>query len=298
MGHAMTSVLLRAGHVVAVWDRTPSKAMDLVSEGARLATSPADAARGAEVALSSLSDDHVVFEVVRGVRGERDSAERADREPLIRGLAPGAVHMSLSTISPTMSRQLDEAHRAAGQSYVAVPVIGRPDAAERGELVLLAAGRDQDLERCAPLFDVLGRKVYRLGDRVEHANVMKLSANLVMASLLEVFGEAYALAESHGLEAHRVLEVLKDTMLSPQAIAAYGGRVANREFEPAGFRLKLGLKDVDLALSAAETVALQIPFASALRDRFIAAVADGLEDADWAAVSRTLTYKAPQSVNA
>jgi 3-hydroxyisobutyrate dehydrogenase-like beta-hydroxyacid dehydrogenase len=295
MGHAMTSVLLGAGHVVAVWDRTPAKAMDLVNEGARLATSPADAARGAEVALSSLSDDHAVFDVVRG---GLDSAERADREPLIRGLAPGAVHVSLSTISPTMSRQLDEAHRAAGQSYVAVPVIGRPDAAERGELVLLAAGRDQDLERCAPLFEVLGRKVYRLGDRVEHANVMKLSANLVMASLLEVFGEAYAIAESHGLEARRVLEVLKDTMLSPQVIAAYGGRVANREFEPAGFRLKLGLKDVDLALSAAETVALQIPFASALRDRFIAAVAHGLEDADWSAVSRTLAYKAPRSMNA
>ena len=269
----MAGRLLRAGHVVAVWNRTPAKAADLVGEGARLATFPADAARGAEVVFSSLSDDRAVLEVVRG-RG--DSPEVADREPLIEGQAPGAVHISLSTISPTMSRQLEEAHQAASQRYVAATVIGRPDAAERGELVILAAGRQEDLDRCAALFDVLGRKVYLLGDQVEHANVMKISANLVMASLLEVFGEAYAIAESHGLDAHRVLEILKDTMLGPQAIAAYGERVANRAFEPAGFRLKLGLKDVDLALQAAEIVALQIPFASALRDRFIAAVAHGL----------------------
>jgi 3-hydroxyisobutyrate dehydrogenase-like beta-hydroxyacid dehydrogenase len=287
MGRAMARNLLRAGHEVAVWDRTPAMAEKLVSDGARLAWSPADAAREADVALSSLSEDHAVFAVVLG----GGAADRPDREPLIRGLAPGAIHVSLSTISPAMSRQLDEAHRAAGQRYVAAPVLGRPDAAEHGELVLLAAGQHEDLERCAPLFDALSRKAYLLGDRVERANVMKLSANLVAASLLEVFGEAYALAESHGLEARQVFEVLKDSMLAPQAIAGYGERIANRKFEPAGFRLKLGLKDVDLALSAAETVALQMPFASVLRDRFLVAIARGLEDEDWAAVATTLPHK-------
>jgi 3-hydroxyisobutyrate dehydrogenase-like beta-hydroxyacid dehydrogenase len=287
MGRAMARALMRAGHEVAVWDRTPAMAEGLVSDGARAATSPADAARGADVVLSSLSEDHAVFAVVLG--GE--PADRRDREPLIRGLAPGAIHVSLSTISPAMSRQLDEAHRAAGQHYVAAPVLGRPDVAERGELVVLAAGQDGDLDRCAPLFDALGRRVYLLGDRVERANVVKLSANLVAASLLEVFGEAYALAESYSLEAQQVFEVLKDSMLAPEAIAGYGERIANRQFEPAGFRLKLGLKDVDLALSAAESVALQMPFASVLRDRFLVAIARGMEDEDWAAVGRTLPHK-------
>jgi 3-hydroxyisobutyrate dehydrogenase-like beta-hydroxyacid dehydrogenase len=284
----MARVLLQAGHAIAVWDRTPRAAEDLVKEGARLARSPADAALGADVALSSLAEDHAVFAVVLGNRG---SADRPEDESLVRGLPPGATHVSLSTISPSMSRQLDEAHRAAGQHYVAAPVIGRPDAAERGELVLLAAGPNEAMKRCTPLFDVLGRKTYHLGSQVEHANVMKLSANLVIASLLEVFGEAFALAESHGLSAMQLLEVLMDTMLSPQAVATYGERIANLRFEPAGFRLKLGLKDVDMALSAAEAAALQLPFASALRDRFLVAMARGLENKDWAAVARTLPHK-------
>jgi 3-hydroxyisobutyrate dehydrogenase-like beta-hydroxyacid dehydrogenase len=289
MGHAMARVLLRGGYEVAVWDRSPAKGEDLVKEGARLATSPADAAREAEVALSSLPDDRVVSAVVLGDDG--DVADRADREPLIRGLESGATHASLSTISPAMSRRLDEAHRAAGQRYVAAPVVGRPEAAERGELVLLVAGQDQALEGCKPLFDLLSSKTYRLGSQVERASVMKVSANLVMASLLEVFGETFALAESHGLGAMQVLGVLKDTMLSPQALASYGERIAQGRFEPAGFRLKHGLKDVDLALSAGEAGALQLPFASALRDRFLVAMAQGLGDKDWAAVARTLPHK-------
>jgi 3-hydroxyisobutyrate dehydrogenase-like beta-hydroxyacid dehydrogenase len=104
-------------------------------------------------------------------------------------------------------------------------------------------------------------------------------------------GEAYALAESHGIGANQVLEVVRDSMLSPEVIADYGERIANREFDPAGFRLKLGLKDVDLALQVAEDAALPLPFASALRDRFLAAIARGLEDKDWAAVARTLPSK-------
>ncbi len=289
MGRAMAGALLRAGHTVAVWDRTPAKAEALASDGALVATSPAGAARGADAAFTSLSDDYAVVDVVLGGAGSADGSLQA--EPLIRGLAPGAIHLSLSTISPTLSQLLDEAHRSAGQRYIAAPVIGRPDSAERGDLALLVAGQDEDLDRCAPLFDAIARRVYRLGRSVEHANVMKLSANLAMASMLEVFGETYALAESYGLHARQVLEVLKDSMLSPQTIASYGEKIASQQFEPAGFRLKLGLKDVDLALDAAEGAALQTPFASALRERFLVAMAQGLQDRDWSAVSRTLAHK-------
>jgi 3-hydroxyisobutyrate dehydrogenase-like beta-hydroxyacid dehydrogenase len=288
MGRAMARVVVRAGHTVAVWDRTAEKVDELEEEGARRAASPADAARGADVVLSSLSDDHAVFDVVIGSHGP---ADRPEREPLIHGLGRGAIHVSLSTISPSMSRQLEVAHRAAEQRYVAAPVIGRPDAAERGELVVLAAGEDEALDFCTPLFEVLARKTHRLGSQVERANVMKLTANMVMASILEVFGEAYALAESHGLGATKVLEVLRDSMLSPEAIGGYGERIANRQFDPPGFRLKLGLKDMDMALYAAEEGALQLPFASVMRDRFLVAIARGLEEKDWAAVARTLPFK-------
>jgi 3-hydroxyisobutyrate dehydrogenase-like beta-hydroxyacid dehydrogenase len=288
MGRSMARNLMRAGHTVCVWDRTPARAEELAREGAIAAGSPADSARGAEAVLSALSDDHAMSSVVLEDHGPAGGVEQ---EPLIRGLAPGAVHVSLSTISPTFSRRLAEAHRAAGQRYVAAPVVGRPEAAERGELLVLAAGEDEAVDFCAPLFAVIGKKTHRLGAHAERANAMKLAANLVMAALIEAFGEAYALAESYGLGAGHVLDVLKDSMLRPEAVGAYGERIARGQFEPAEFRLKLGLKDIDLALDAGEEAALQMPFASVLRDRFLVAMARGLEEMDWSAIARTLPHK-------
>jgi 3-hydroxyisobutyrate dehydrogenase-like beta-hydroxyacid dehydrogenase len=261
---------------------------ELSREGAIGAASPADAARGAEVALSAVSDDHATHAVVLG---EHAAPGEVEHEPLIRGLAPGAVHVSLSTISPSFSRRLADAHRAAGQRYVAAPVVGRPEVAESGELVVLVAGEDEAVDICSPLFVVLGKKTHRLGTHPERAHAMKLAANLVMAAIIEAFGEAYALAECYGLGAGHVLEVLKDSMLRPEAVGAYGERIARGQFEPAGFRLKLGLKDIDLALGAGEQAALQMPFASVLRDRFLVAMARGLEEMDWSAIARTLPHR-------
>jgi 3-hydroxyisobutyrate dehydrogenase-like beta-hydroxyacid dehydrogenase len=286
MGQAMARNLLRAGHSVAVWDRTPSKAEQLASgDGARVATSPADAGRDAQAVLSMLADDLAVLAVVLG------EGRGAQSEPLIRGLAAGAIHVSMSTIGPATSKTLAEAHGAKQQRYVAAPVLGRPESAERRELVILAAGAEDATDACAPLFDALGRATHRLGVQPERANVAKLAANLVLASAIEVLGEVYALAESYGVGAPVLLGVLKDTVLRSETLAGYGKRIADAQFEPAGFRLKLGLKDVDLVLAAAEAVALAMPTASVLRDRFIEAIARGLEDKDWSAVARTLPHK-------
>ena len=283
MGQAMAQRLLRAGHSVTVWNRTRGKAEPLTDDGARIAASPAEAAQGAQVVLSSLANDDAVTAAVLGNASAPD--------PLIAGLAPGAAHLSLSTISPALSKRLAQAHDGAGQRYAATPVLGRPDAADRGELVVLAAGPEALLDECQPLFDALGKKTHRLGPEPERANLAKLSANLVMASMLEVFGEAFALAESYGLEALQLLGILEDSMLRPEALDGYGKRIASQQFEPAGFRLALGLKDVDLALAASEAAALQMPFASVLRDRFLVAMARGLEGQDWSAVARTLPHK-------
>ena len=283
MGQAMAQRLLHAGHSVTVWNRTRGKAEPLTDDGARIAASPAEAAQGAQVVLSSLANDEAVTAAVLG------SASAPD--PLIAGLAPGAAHLSLSTISPALSKRLAQAHDAAGQRYAAAPVLGRPDAAGRGELVVLAAGPEALIDECQPLLDAIGKKTHRLGPEPERANLAKLAANLVMASMLEVFGEAFALAESYGLEALQLLGILEDSMLRPEAIDGYGKRIASHQFEPAGFRLALGLKDVDLALAASEAAALQMPFASVLRDRFLVAMARGLEGQDWAAVARTLPHK-------
>jgi 3-hydroxyisobutyrate dehydrogenase-like beta-hydroxyacid dehydrogenase len=284
MGRPMARNLLRAGHSVTVWNRTRSKADELAaSDRARVARSPAEAAQDAQVVLSSLANDEAVIEAVLG--------NGSAGEPVLAGLRPGAAHLSLSTISPALSKRLARAHADAGQRYAAAPVLGRPDAAEHGELVVLVAGPEALVEESQPLFDALGKETHYLGLEPERANLTKVAANLVMASMLEVFGEAYALAESYGVGALQLLGILEDSMLRPEALDAYGRRIASQQFEPAGFRLELGLKDVDLALAAGEAAALQMPFASVLRDRFLVAMARGLAGQDWSAVARTLPHK-------
>jgi 3-hydroxyisobutyrate dehydrogenase-like beta-hydroxyacid dehydrogenase len=286
MGYPMARLLLRAGHTVAVWNRTSGKAEALSkSDGARVASSPADAAWGAEAVLSMLADDDAVRATVLG------EGKVPMPEPLISGMPPAAIHVSMSTISPALSKELAEAHASNVQRYLAATVLGRPEAAEDGQLVVLVAGSDAAVSTCAPLFDVLGRSVHRLGFHPERANAAKLACNFVLASIIEVLGEAFALGEGYGIGAPALFGILRDSMLRPETIAGYAERIAEARFEPAGFQLKLGLKDMDLVLGAAEAHALPLPTASVLHDRFLVALAQGLEDKDWSAIARTLPHK-------
>jgi 3-hydroxyisobutyrate dehydrogenase-like beta-hydroxyacid dehydrogenase len=284
MGRPMARNLLRAGHTVTVWNRTRSKADKLASEdGALVAESPAEAARGAEILVTMLADDAAVGSAVLG---EGDDAP----EPMVAGMAPGAIHASMSTIGARMSRHLAEAHARRGQRYVAAPVLGQPSAAEQAHLIVLAAGADDALDACRPIFEVLGRETHRLGALPDRANVVKLASNFVLASMFQAFGEAFALVEGYDIGGSKLLDILERSMLSTQTLDAYGRRIAEGNFE-AGFRVPLGLKDVRLALEAGEGVALQMPLASVLRDRFLVALARGLDDKDWSAIARTLPHK-------
>jgi 3-hydroxyisobutyrate dehydrogenase-like beta-hydroxyacid dehydrogenase len=197
----------------------------------------------------------------------------------------------MSTISPDGSRRLADAHAAAGQLYVAAPVIGRPDAAQRGELTILAAGKPQAIEKSRPIFNVLGKQTRVLGDEPTKANVAKLGVNFVLASILEVLGEAYALVESHDIDDETFLSIVNDSLLKSPVVGAYGKRIAEDAFEPAGFRLALGAKDVRLAVETGEAAAVPMPVACILRDRFVAAIAEGFADDDWAAVGRASTVR-------
>lgn len=277
MGAAMASRLLDAGHRLVVFNRTKEKAAPFAARGARVAETPADAARDVDALVTMLADDAAVEEALLGENGAASTLGR------------GRAHMSSSTISPECSRRLASAHAAAGQRYVAAPVMGRPDVAARGELTIVAAGAPEALETCRPVFEVLGKRTRVVGDRPEKANVVKLGVNFVLASILEVLGEAYALAESHGIDDLTFLEIVNDSMLQSPVIGAYGRRIAEDEFEPAGFRLALGAKDVRLAVETGERAAVPMPLASVLRDRFVAAIAEGFGDDDWSAVGRAST---------
>jgi 3-hydroxyisobutyrate dehydrogenase-like beta-hydroxyacid dehydrogenase len=272
MGSGMAANLLKAGHNLTVWNRTRSRADELQSRGARVAATPAEAAR-AGIVITMLADDHAVESAVFSDSG------------ILRALPPGGIHISMSTISVALSTRLAEAHHAAGQSYVSAPVLGRPEAAAVAKLLIIAAGSPDCIARVQPLFDVMGQKTNVVGPNPPSANVVKLCCNFFIASIIESLGETFALARKSGIEASKLLEVFTSSPATAPLVATYGAIIAEGKFTPAGFALPLGLKDVRLMLAAADSAGAPLPIANLLHDRFLTAIARGLSDKDWSAIA-------------
>jgi len=270
----MAQNLLRAGHEVVVWNRTPSKAEPLTSAGGKPAKTPGEAAQAAEIVITMLADDHAVSSAVLGAEG------------VAQELARGAMHVSMSTISVALSQKLAEEHAARGQHYIAAPVFGRPEAAAAGKLFIVSAGPKDAVERAMPVFEAMGQRVFGFGDKPEMANVVKLSGNFLIAAVIESLGEAIALTRKYGIKPQEYVEFLTDTLFAAPVYKTYGGLIANQNHHPAGFRMRLGLKDVKLALAAAEAVDAPLPLASLIRDHILTALARGMEDLDWSATAK------------
>jgi len=281
MGAAMAANLLKAGHEVTVYNRTPDKARALSSLGARVATRVADACRG-EAVITMLSNDEVVHSVVFDGGGVLASADS------------GAVHVSMSTISVGLSARLATAHAAARQRFVAAPVFGRPEAAAAAQLFIVAAGARAAVDDCAPLFNAMGQKVFYLGVESTAANLVKLSGNFLIASVIESLGEAMALIGKAGIDQRTYLNLLTSTLFNVPLYKNYGGLIVEQKFEPAGFAAALGLKDIHLTLAAAEELRVPMPLASLLRDRFLTLLARGGEALDWSAIARLSAADAGQ----
>jgi 3-hydroxyisobutyrate dehydrogenase-like beta-hydroxyacid dehydrogenase len=273
MGQAMARNLLKAGHHVIAYNRTRSKAEELAAEGAEVAETPSAACRG-EAVLTMLADDRAVEGVVLGDDG------------ILAALGPSKAHISMSTISVALSERLAEAHGKAGQVYLAAPVFGRPDVAAAGKLFVVAAGAADAIARHQALFDAVGQRTFVIGESAAAANVVKLSGNFLIAAVLENPGEAFALIRKSGIDEQRYLDILTSTLFSAPIYKTYGGIIAEQRYEPAGFKMSLGLKDIRLALAAAEAKATPMPIASLVRDRFLAGIAQGEGDADWSALAR------------
>ncbi len=271
MGAVMAARLCQAGHEVTVYNRTKERMQPLVAQGAKAAHSVAEACAG-DVVCTMLADDLAAAEVVLSPAGVVDA------------LKPGTVHVSCSTISVAMSREIDDAHARKQQGYVAAPVFGRPDAAATGKLFVVAAGKQSALEHAQPLFDVLGQRTFAVSDKPEHANLVKLSGNFLLATVIESLGEAMALAEKGGVDRHQFLDLLTSTLFNVPVYKNYGGLIADRKFEPGGFSVALWHKDLRLALEAAEELKVPLPLAGVVRDRYLALEARGDGHLDWAAV--------------
>lgn len=274
MGSAMARNLIKAGHVLTVYNRTRSHAEPFASLGATVADTPAGAASDAEALITMLADDAAVESLVL----EPGNA--------IAALPAGAVHISTSTISVGMSRRLDEMHRARHQHYLAAPVFGRPDAADAAKLFVVAAGPADQIERCRPLFEAIGQKTFVAGEEAQAANVIKLAGNFLITTVLESLGEVFAFGRKFGVDPHAFLDILTNSLFTAPVYRSYGSMIASDKFEPAGFKLPLGLKDNRLLLAAAEEAQVPMPMASLIHDRFVAALAQGLGESDWAAIAR------------
>jgi 3-hydroxyisobutyrate dehydrogenase-like beta-hydroxyacid dehydrogenase len=279
MGSAMARNLLRAGHQVAVYNRSREKAEALASEGARAADSAADACRDSQAVMTMLADDRAVEQIVLGENG------------VASGLAGGAVHISSSTIGTALARRLASEHARRGQGYLSAPVFGRPEAAASRKLIVVVAGPSELVELCRPLFDAIGRQTSVAGSEPWQANAVKLCGNFMLASMIEAFGEAYATLRKADVDPHVFLEIVNSLFASP-VYGNYGRIIADEQFSPAGFALKLGLKDMRLALETAEECAAPMPLASLIRDHFLSAVAQGQAELDWSSVARVLARNA------
>lgn len=279
MGAGMAANLVKAGHEVAVYNRSPEKADALCLHGARLARTVAEACRG-HVVFTMLADDGAVEEVTFG------------RDGILASLRPGAAHVSSSTISLGLSERLTAAHADAQQNYVAAPVFGRPEAAAAAKLFVVAAGPATAVEPLQPLFDVIGQRTFAVGEEPKAANLVKLSGNFLIASVIESLGEAMALVGKAGIDKGQYLELLTSTLFGAPIYKTYGGLIAHDQFEPAGFAAHLGLKDIRLALAAGDELLVPLPLASLLRDRFLTLLATGGGNLDWSAVGSLAAWEA------
>jgi 3-hydroxyisobutyrate dehydrogenase-like beta-hydroxyacid dehydrogenase len=277
MGAAMAERLLGAGHALSVWNRSPAAVERLCAQGASAAAAPRDTLAN-DVVISMLADDAAVRSIWV------DSA-------LIAAMPAGATHVNMASISVALGRQLAQAHRSHGSGYVAAPVFGRPEAARRGELDIVAAGSGAALTRCRTLFETLGRRWFDVGREPHEANAVKIARNFVLATIIESLGEAFALLAATGTSAEKFLDIITSTSMSAPAYKDYGRRML---VQPAAatFPLRLGLKDVELALAAARESGIALPSAELIQRQHLGAIAEGYGDKDWAALGNWIMARA------
>jgi 3-hydroxyisobutyrate dehydrogenase-like beta-hydroxyacid dehydrogenase len=280
MGAAIAANLVKAGHDLAVWNRSAAKAAALVGAGATLVSTPKEAALGREAVITMLADDRALDAVVHGDAG------------LMTGLGLGSLHISMSTIAVATADRLTDEHRARGQQFLCAPVFGRPEAAAAGKLFIVAAGETADTDRANPLFQAIGQRVFTVGSKPSAASLVKLCGNFMILSAIESLAEAMALGEKGGVPKAELLEVLTGTLFNAPLFHNYGKLIVEGSFRPAGFAAPLGLKDMRLAGQSAEALRVPMPLLGVLRDHLLQTIAVEGEDLDWSGIGLTIAKNA------
>jgi 3-hydroxyisobutyrate dehydrogenase-like beta-hydroxyacid dehydrogenase len=272
MGQAMAARLQGGGHELVVYNRTRAKCADLEKQGAKVATSMAEACKGREVVISMLTDDKALAEVVRdGI------------EP---GLSKGAIHVAMGTHSVNALREIGAVHDKAGLTFVAAPVLGRPEVAAQGQVSIVSGGPKDAVQRVAPLFQLIGRRTFDAGTKPEGAAAVKLANNMVIGCAIEAMGEGFALTRKYGVDPATFYDVMTDGLFACPAYKVYGNIIVKESYAQAGFTATLGLKDANLVLAAALAANVPLPSLNVYRDRLLGAIARGESELDWAVMAR------------
>lgn len=283
MGGGVAANLIRGGHDVVVWDRSPEAVQTVARQGASPASSPSNAVVGVGALFTMLPDDLAVEEAVLH-SGALDAAPR------------GCVHVNLATVSAALAERMEKLHCEAGLGYVAAPVLGPPEAAAEGALNVILAGDPAAVAQMRPLIALFAKTVWPFGDNAARANVVKLACNLALASMIETLGETAVLADGYGVPPADLFALMTSTLFGCPVYETYSKVIAEGRFSPPAFRLRLGAKDLRLALHAGEAADIPLPLASLLRDRLIESIAHGDGDKDGAALAAGAFRRAGRAI--
>lgn len=271
MGLGMAANILKAGFDLAVWNRSPAKADQLIEQGARLAPTAKDAAVGADVIITSLMDDDSIRQVLNGPDG------------ILSGMDAEAIHICVTTISPKFGDELMSIHEKHGSKFICCPVLGRPDAAAEGNLIGVLGGKEEDIKKVDPVLSAFTMMTQFVGEKPSQAAMLKLCANYAVISTIELMGEIYACAEKAGVDADKIALVFQFMFASP-IFQMYSDKIRSRDFEDGGFRMTGGLKDVRLMLDAAKTAGAHFDIAQIIEGKMLEGIDKGMQDSDWSGI--------------
>lgn len=272
MGAAMAMRLVEAGYNVTVYNRSIEKTEPLTTKGASFANTPAAAAQGADVVFSMLFDDAAVESATFGEDGIAST------------LKEGGIHVCSSTLSLGQATRLEQQHETRGQHYLSVPVLGRPPAAQAGDLFVIAAGPKELKAKLQPLFDVIGQRTFDVGENPVQANVVKVGLNFMIFSTIEQMAEVFTLCEKSGIDPKGMFEIMTNSFCNAPVHKNYGSIMVDKAYSPAGAPMGIGVKDNDLFLDAGKHLEVPLPYASVLHDRFLSSLAAGDGALDFTAI--------------
>jgi len=279
MGSALGKRVLQANFDLTVYNRTASKMQPLTALGAKSSNSPKEAVTHADVVITCLSDDNAVLQTVQGEGG------------FLQSMKKGAIHIGTSTILPDTSKTLSKLHQENGSVYIAGNVVGIPKVAEKGELTSIVAGPVAVIEKCTPIFKCYSSKIINAGSKSHLANVIKICNNYLLATSIEVIGQVYTFAEKSEVDVRIIYNLLQSIYAHP-GYKLYVDKINDRNFDEVNFALKVGFKDLRLFQQAFTDVGVVPDFGNVITNKFIIAVAHGMAEKDWSAITEITRHQA------